>query len=237
MSTSAHERSDRLLALLQRALGHELPNRLIAIQGFVQLLSLEEADHLGAEGKEYLQRLTAATQRTAGLIKALAEFVRSARDSEVAETFTLNEALREAVAEVKQLYPQTNIGYDLTEPGPRVRVSRAAFRRVAVHLLRNACQAAAPTRELRIEVGACESPETVEFWVNDNGRGLTSLQLARLHEPFVGKDGPGLGLTLVRHLVESWGGTVRVQSEPDQGSTFSVSVPKEMADCRLQMAD
>jgi signal transduction histidine kinase len=230
MSIARDEATDRLLFVLQKALGHELPNRLIAIQGFAQLLGLEESDRFGLDGKEYLQRLSAATQRAATLVKGLAELVRSVRATEVAERFSLSEAWREAAAEVKQLASEAIIEYDCEEAGPYVQLSRAAVRQVAAHLLRNACQAAAPQRPLRLMIGTRETANAIAFWVSDNGRGFPSGQLEKLFEPFAGRDasatGAGLGLILVRQIIESWGGTLEVQSQSDQGTTITVTLPK-----------
>lgn len=237
MSIARDEAIDRLLFVLQKALGHELPNRLIAIQGFAQLLGLEESERLGPDGQDYLKRLSVATQRAATLVKGLAELVRSARASEIAERFSLSEAWREAAAELKQLAPGAIIEYDCEEAGPYVQRSRAAFRQVAAHLLRNACQAAAPERPLRLTIGARETANTIAFWVSDNGRGFPTGQLEKLFEPFAGRDasatGAGLGLILVRQIVESWGGTLEVRSQPDQGSTVSVTLPRTVlsAEC------
>lgn len=220
---------DALLALLQKGLGHELPNRLIAIQGCVQLLEMEERERLSPDGLDYLRRLTAATQRSAALIKAMAEVVRNARVPEVVEKFALPDLLREAVGEVKQVVREVRFEYDFPESGPWLCLSRAACRRAAVHLLRNACQAADPARPLCVEVGAREDPAVVEFWVRDNGRGIPPAQQARLFEPFASRDpgtGLGLGLALVQLAVAGWGGGVRVDTLPGQGSLFSVALPK-----------
>src|SRR5205085_1375403 len=69
-------RQERLLAMLQKALGHELPNRLIAVRGLAALLELEDGARLGAEGREYLARLAAEADRAHALVFALAEAVR-----------------------------------------------------------------------------------------------------------------------------------------------------------------
>jgi signal transduction histidine kinase len=233
MSAPRDERTDRLLGVLQKALSHELPNRLIALQGFLQLLDLEETGRLSPDGQDYVKRLSAATQRTAALVKGLADLVRNARTTEVAERFLLTDALREAAAEVKQLAPAAIMEYDFRDAGCSIQLPRTAFRQVVAHLLRNACQAACPERSLHIVVGTRTTAGAVELRVSDNGRGLAAGQLLRLFEPFAGRDaaaaGAGLGLIQVRHVVEGWNGTLHVQSEPDRGSSFSITLPTEAA--------
>ena len=78
-STGVPEGLERLLACLQKATGHELPNELVAMQGLVQLVQMEEGDHLGPESKDYLRRLVSRLRQTLELVRALAEAVRLGR--------------------------------------------------------------------------------------------------------------------------------------------------------------
>lgn len=220
--------TERLLACYQRALGHELPNHLMAIQGLLQILHLEEADRLSPEGRDYVRRAVAASQRTHQLVKALAELGRAGR--EPPEAVALLEVAGEVTAEINQLFPRQNVAYHFPPGGLVLTLPRNSLRQVLTHLFRNAAQAAVPERPLRIELGIREGPGEVAFWVADNGCGIPASRQQQLFEPFAGRDasrpGNGLGLVLVRRLVESWGGTLQVQSEPGEGSRFSVTVPR-----------
>jgi PAS domain S-box-containing protein len=83
----------------------------------------------------------------------------------------------------------------------------------------------------RLELGADVLAEgMIRFWVRDNGPGLTSEEQARLFAPFtqlsqVRATGHGLGLSIVRRIVEKLGGRAGVESQPGQGSTFSFTLP------------
>jgi signal transduction histidine kinase len=88
-------------------------------------------------------------------------------------------------------------------------------------------------RPPNIELGATELTETdtICFWVRDNGNGLTPEEQARLFKPFTRLDqvqvkGHGLGLSIVRRIVEKLNGEVCVISEVGQGSTFSFTLPR-----------
>jgi signal transduction histidine kinase len=82
-----------------------------------------------------------------------------------------------------------------------------------------------------VELGATQQPDgTVRFWVRDNGDGLTSVEQARLFKSFERLDrvrakGHGLGLSIVRRIVEKLGGQVGVESEKGVGSVFSFTLP------------
>ena len=224
----AFKEAERMLACFQQALGHELPNQMVAILGLARVLEETQAAVLDAEGRACLERLTAAAQRSGRLLNTLAEVGRLCRDARGEERVSLPEVAREAAAEVHLLCNQAVIEYDFQAGLPLLAVSRRALHQVFVHLLRNAALAALPSRPLRIRVGGRCHQIGVEFWVADNGRGLSGVSPEKLFEAFAGHranaSGQGLGLFLVRQLAAKWRGALRVQSEPGEGTTFTLLV-------------
>jgi signal transduction histidine kinase len=224
------EMFDRLLLGVQKAAGHELPNQLVAQRGMLQLLELEDSDRLSDEGREYLRRVVAATERASNLIGALGEMVRFFRLPFVPAAVNLAEVAHEAGLELIQLFPGMRIEYDLSEKMPLLAVPRRALRLALTHLFRNAAEAVAPDRPSRIVVSAQSSTRGVEVSVADNGGGIAPERWSRLFEPFPGAEpnatGVGLGLFIVRLLADAWGGAVRFDSEVGRGSTFTFSAPQ-----------
>jgi signal transduction histidine kinase len=87
----------------------------------------------------------------------------------------------------------------------------------------------------KLEFGADELDNGyVRYWITDNGRGLTLEEQQRIFVPFtrLGKtahvEGHGLGLSIVQRITERLGGEARVESEPDNGSKFSFTLPKSL---------
>lgn len=88
------------------------------------------------------------------------------------------------------------------------------------------------------ELGARAEGDRLVFWVRDHGIGIEPGQMERIFERFYQVDssstrrfsGAGLGLSMVRDLVHHLGGTVTVESTPDQGSTFAVRMPIQAPD-------
>jgi signal transduction histidine kinase len=216
------EQLERLTACFQKALGHELPNQLVALQGLARLAVAECGNRLDADGRELLERLAGLARRTDGVVRALAEIGRLTRDPGPAEAVSLPEVAREAVAEVNVLSSGWSVEYHFCPEATAFPVSRRGLRAALFHLIGNAVQAGGG-RARPLEIGSRRTPEGVEWWVKDDGRGLSEAQLGRLFECFSGEGG-GLGLFLVRQLVAGWGGAVRVHSEPGQGTTFTVLV-------------
>jgi signal transduction histidine kinase len=224
-SDSPHE---RLLAAYQQALGHELPNQLVAIQGMVRLLQTEESERVSPEGREFLTQLANAARRAHELVRGVAEVGRVLRAACGAEPLAVADVAREAGAATKQLYAAVPIEYHFTHPSPRLAVGRPALYQVFVQLLHNAAQSACGDRPVRIDVGGGEQGGHVEFWVADNGRGLSEVERRRLFEPFapgaLAGNSKGLGLFLVSQVVSTWGGTVSAESTPGRGATFRIRV-------------
>jgi two-component system phosphate regulon sensor histidine kinase PhoR len=222
-------RAERLLACFGKAVGHELPSRLVAILGLLRVLEADAADQLAPEIREGLFRLTAVTQRARTLVADLAELSRGDRNPQPRETVNLAEISREAVAEVNQLFPGYLIEYHIAEESLPLTVPYVALHRVLVYLLRFALATAATDRPLRVEIGSERRGDTLELRVADNGCGLGPERQTSAFEPFAcGAEGSGSGLGLfpVRHIVESWGGTIRLQTEQGRGSTFTIVVPQ-----------
>jgi hypothetical protein len=80
-ATPTADRLARLLAVLEKALGHDLPNQLIAVQGLARLLEQDHGERLGAEGRDYLGRLAAGAAKAHALAADLATLVRQASSS------------------------------------------------------------------------------------------------------------------------------------------------------------
>jgi len=105
-------------------------------------------------------------------------------------------------------------------------VNQEKILQVALNLLRNALQA---TREGgTIRVGVHREGDRARLEVADDGVGIAPEHLARIWEPFFttkGDTGTGLGLGIVKRIVEEHGGTIGVESAPGRGSTFTVELP------------
>src|SRR5262249_44582476 len=122
------ERAERLLACFGKAVGHELPNQLVAVQGWLRELELDAADRLPPETRKELDHLAAVLKRTQTLIAALARLSRVGRNPQPAEPVDLAEVSNVAAAEVKQLFPAQPFGYDIAEGSPTLIVPYAALR-------------------------------------------------------------------------------------------------------------
>jgi signal transduction histidine kinase len=114
-------------------------------------------------------------------------------------------------------------------PALLVSFSLANLRSIVYNLLSNAIKYCAPDRPSQVRVRAEQTPHAVVLTVQDNGLGLSELQQRRLFGLFqrlhTHVEGTGVGLYISKRLIENAGGTITVQSQPNQGSTFTVTFP------------
>jgi signal transduction histidine kinase/AraC-like DNA-binding protein len=125
----------------------------------------------------------------------------------------------------------SNIQWKLNIPErlPQIRADAVRLRQIFLNLLSNAQKY---TEQGQITLGAEVAPPQIHFWVTDTGLGIDAEQQERIFEPFVTIEdnrritgGIGLGLSITRHLVALHGGTMRLDSQPGEGSTFHIYLP------------
>jgi cell cycle sensor histidine kinase DivJ len=217
----ARERADRLLALYQQVLGHDLPNVLVSVQGLARLLNAEYGPRIDPDARTLLGRLAELAHRADVMARSTAAVGRTCRDAAPATPVPLTDAVREAIAQVNILSSTAAVEYDVAQSMPVLMVSRPALHQVLVQLLGNATRAGVAGRSLRVAVSARGSPRGVELRVADDGREMPPDVLQRVGEPAAG-DGPAAGLFLVRELVAGWGGALHVRSEAGRGTVVTI---------------
>jgi signal transduction histidine kinase len=143
------------------------------------------------------------------------------------------DALRDAIVRCRDQAHDKNIDIELLafEDVAYVQADRRALRTVVDNLLTNALRYTPEGGHVR--VGAAEQQDRVQFFVHDNGRGIETERLRTIFGRFTGDPNSGtsgLGLALVRRLVESQGGEVSVESRLGAGTTFRFTLPIAVAE-------
>ncbi len=225
------ELADRRKNDFLATLAHELRTPLSPVAMGIQVLRDQLPDH--AEAREVLE---AMDRQSAHLVRLVDDLLEVSRISEGkielrCAPLRLTEAIEQAVQMCSPLVQERSQTLDveadpvITIHGDRVRVTQ-----VIVNLLTNASRYTPPGGKVRLTCDV-EGRQAV-LRVIDNGRGMTRELIGRIFNIFVQGEGCadhsglGIGLSLVRQLVEQHGGTVAAESAgPDQGSTFSVRLP------------
>ena len=218
---------DRLLDAYQQALGHELPNRFVGIQGLIEVV-LEEEEACSSQARGLLAQVASQAQQAHHLVRALAEMGRVARKPGDITRFFAGLAWEEARARARWQAGTLNLQLSAMNPLPEIRASQEAVTRVLTELLLDGISRA---RE-RSWFGARLSGQSVgeRFWhaelCEDAPVGSISPQQMML-DPFAAVDTnqePRFGLFLARELTLGWGGELS-WSSTDQGGAFHLTLP------------
>ncbi len=217
-----------------RRLAHEIKNPLTPIQLSAERLRHKFLDTLPARDAEVLDR---STWTIVQQVEALKAMVRAFADYATTPTadFTAVD-LNDLVREVTDLYGSgegDTIRLDLDRELPAIDADRARLRQVLHNLIKNALEAQSDAATAPIEVmtrlreGATQDDTVAELAVSDSGPGIPERMIDRLFEPYMTEKprGSGLGLSIVRRIVEEHGGAIEAENRSSGGATIRVRLP------------
>ena len=204
-----------------------------AIRTAVYLISTKtRGQDLGVE--DALMRAERSIGRCDSIINELLDFTR--QTPLALEETTFDEWLDQVLDEQK--VPETiSLRRGLETEGKRLSFDRERLRRVMINLVSNACEAmkeqeenGGSHREHILEVETRAIDDRLEVLVKDNGPGIEPDKLGNIFEPLFSTKsfGVGLGLPIVRQIVEQHGGQIEVESEVSVGTVFKVWVPTDL---------
>ena len=231
---------ERLRALGQMASGvaHDFNNALVPILGFSELLLLSPetlADPVKA--RSYLQNIQTAASDAASVVSRLREFYRSNAAEVEMKPLDLAKIAAQVVTLTRPRWRDQAQAAGATievrtefSPVPPVAGEESALREALTNLLFNAVDAMPQGGTLTLRTRRGSAGAVLE--VSDSGTGMTEEVRQHCLEPFYstkGERGTGLGLSMVFGIVQRHGGTIDIESQPGQGTTFRLTFPSHGA--------
>ena len=214
---------------------HELRSPLTSIKGFVELLA---AGDLTDRQREFADVILLSTNRLVDLVADLLDVARV--EAGQLEIQRRPIAISEAVEEVATLMrprlqdKKQALEVDIAPALPAAAADPGRIRQIVSNLLTNAHLYTPEGGRIAVRVGA--SGEHVTLAISDTGRGMTPEQVSRLFDRFYRADargasesGTGLGMSIVKSLVDLHEGEIEVESEPGRGTTITVRIPRAPA--------
>lgn len=232
------ERYRRIMASTRLVMGHELKKPATAISGYLELA----CDDVEKAGLEDALRLIEKARAECELLSELNEFylellkVDGASGTPGIERVDVEVVIADVLEHVAPgLNAHGRVRVNIVDSLPLVPVNRNALKLTMLNLIENALKYSPEETVVRVEaevsrdLRGSSDGELLKLRVSDQGGGISPEDLKRVFRPFVRLDdtieGSGLGLTLVRSLVDMCDGDVSVRSEPGQGTTVFVTLP------------
>jgi PAS domain S-box-containing protein len=223
--TTQLEAANKELEAFAYSVSHDLRAPLRGIDGFSSALLEDYAEKLDENGKDYLQRVRAATQRMGKLIDDMLDLSRVTRSDIHIQSVNLSTLAEEIAAELRRTAPERRVNFDIST-GLTTAGDPPLMRIVLENLLGNAWKFTGKTPSPRIEFGQTQTYQRQTFFVRDNGVGF-DMQYAdrlfgafqRLH-PSSEFPGTGVGLATVQRIIHRHGGRVWAESAVGLGTTF-----------------
>jgi two-component system, NtrC family, sensor histidine kinase HydH len=224
---------DRLAALGEMAAGlaHEIRNPLGAIKGAAQCL---DPTKLPGEDGEFLEVIVEEVNRLNGVVSEFLDYARPLKQN--FGPTDINEVVTRTIKLIQNGIPEDiELKVELGEGLAKVDADAEQLKQVLINLVQNAVHAM-PEPAGRIQVKTSRPDrfsdfrgqgDAIEVQVTDNGRGIPFDQQPHIFVPFytTKQKGTGLGLAICQRIVKNHGGTIAVQSRPDEGATFSIRLP------------
>ncbi len=212
------------LGTLVSGMAHEINNPVQGILGMAELI-LQEHDPVIIQ--EYAQDIVRCARHTATVVRDFVSYARPASSGEEDE-ICLGERLADAVKMIR-LGPDFGHVDVVTEfeAVPPVCARRGEIDQVFLNLISNAVQAMQGSGRLTLATRRID--DTIAVQISDTGGGIPKNHLARIFDPFFTTKAPGkgtgLGLSIVYKIVNKYGGTISVDSEEGNGTTFTIRFP------------
>ena len=223
------------LESFNRSVSHDLRGPLGGITGVSRMAreALGRGDLTAADS--LLAAISRQSESSTDLVTSLLQLARSAEgavERRPVHTAALVRELADLLTNTTTTAAPTPRIVDIADELPDLQADPALVRQVFANLLANAVKFSGSAAQPRVEVGATRSPEGVVFHVRDNGVGFTEAQVRELFVPFRRLhadrfEGHGIGLTIVRRIVERHGGRLWAEGRPGQGATFYFTLEEQ----------
>jgi signal transduction histidine kinase len=223
--------ANRELEAFSYSVSHDLRAPLRSIKGFARLTEEEFAKELPPEGHRYLGIVRAAAAQMALMIDGLLAFAHLGRQGMTFQPTPLRSLVDEVLENHADELSARRVQVDVGEL-PTVGVDTLLMRQVFENLISNALKYTRNEAEPRLEIGTIAGDDGLEVFVADNGVGFEMAHAGNLFGVFhrlhraEEYEGTGVGLALVKRIIERHGGSVRAEAEPGKGATFFLGFPE-----------
>lgn len=221
---------NRELEAFAHTVAHDLRTPLHAMIGFAELLAGEKPGPLNPVQKEFLQDIQDSGGRLIHLTKHLLDLARLGSERLAREPLNVTGLVMEVLGEIRHASRDRDVTVCVGDL-PDTSGDRTLLRLVFANLLSNAFKFTSRVSQPRIDIDGWKDDSSSVYSVRDNGAGFDPKQVRSLFVPFRRLhspkqfEGTGVGLSLVRRIIERHGGQISAEGEVGQGACFRISLP------------
>jgi signal transduction histidine kinase len=220
-------RQDKMASIGRLAAGvaHEINNPLTTILTSAMLVQEDTAP----DDPNYTEMQTIANEalRCRKIVSSLLDFARQTKPAK--KLGNVNDVIRECIVLTKKqaAFNDITVEQDLSEELPAIYMDKDQIEQALINLTLNAIEATEAGGKVSITSRFNSEDELVEITVSDTGKGISEADINRIFDPFftTSESGTGLGLAITHGIIEQHGGTIAVESEVGQGTSFTIRLP------------
>jgi len=211
---------------------HDLKSPVIAIQGFSRLLMRRYRQMLDEKGVNLLERIMDVSKRIEKMIVDLLAYSRAEKDAvgefEFIDTYQVVQSI---IEELKLKWEGQAVTFSVSEAMPEILFHPGSFRQIMSNLIDNAIKYSRQSPSAEVSIDCRTEDGAVVFSVADNGVGIDPLLQEKIFDVFERGEateeieGTGIGLSIIKRIVETHHGKIWLESEKGKGATFYVRLP------------
>lgn len=225
--TAELQYANKELESFSYSVSHDLRAPLRSINGFAHILDETERERLTDEGRQLLERIKRSAGKMGQLIDDILRFSRISRAGLQRSEVDMGALARSVYDEIKDSYPQVEVRIAAL---PTVIGDATMLHQVWLNLIENALKFSAKVSRPQVEIGLLEAEGEAAFFVRDNGAGFDMQYASRLFGVFqrmhseADFPGTGVGLAIVKRIIERHKGRIWAEAALDQGATFFFTI-------------
>lgn len=206
---------------------HDLKSPVTNLEGLLGVFQRKVSQRLESSESKLVDLMEASVLKLKATIIGLLEITRAQKDlPEEREMVSFEEVIEEVKADISPMLVESEARVHLNLEAKGIRSARTHVRSIVYNLLSNALKYRSPDRTPDIRISTHQEGKYLVLCVEDNGLGLSHSQQAQLFKMFKRLhdhvEGSGIGLYIIKRIVDNQGGTIQVESQEGQGTTFRV---------------
>jgi signal transduction histidine kinase len=210
---------------------HDLKSPIANIEGLMTALvkKLTAKFSLDEEQQNILSMVTSSVDRLKSTIANLTEIAKVQKETAQQETVSIEKVLEEVVEDLGRLVPDTGVSIQKYLEVDEIKFARKHLRSILLNLLSNAIKYHSKERKPVVEIRTRIERNYIVIEVKDNGLGIAANNIEKLFTMFkrfhTHVEGTGIGLYIIKRIVENVGGKIQVESRVEEGTKFIIYLP------------